>query len=838
MPGRFPLLLVLFVLSGGAGLIYQTAWVQLFTQVFGASSLAVAAVLAAYMAGLALGAGLASRWLRRVRRPVVVYAVLELGIAVSALAVPAILRLAGAVQVAWLSGAEGPEAIPSAFFYLVASFLILLVPTTLMGATLPILVRYGVRRVAEIGSRVGLLYTANTFGSAGGTLLTAFVLLPRFGLDRATLTAAALNGLAALGAFVLVRSGTQTPELESASAVANRRATGPPWILPLILISGTVSFTYEILWTRLLTFILGGSIYAFATMLATFLVGLALGSAIAARYSRSLREASRGFALVQLFSALCFLAAFRLADRLPTLMEGQALAGGFIASAAALLPGAVCIGATFPLAVRILAHKAEEAAVASARVLVWNTLGAIVGAVGCGSFLLPAAGFSVTLSVAVGLSLALALSASLLTRPRHGWLAGAAVSALVAMSLWPPATPWRLLQHRADLFRPASAGMGTVGDVVYYGVGRHATILLREDRGAWRLTSDGLPEALIRRPGAPPGREAVARWLSLLPVAFRPDLSSLMVIGLGAGVSVEEIPETIDAVDVVELESEVVRAARSVAAERRRDPLADPRLRLHLDDARSFLRLGTKRYDAIVSQPSHPWTAGASHLFTRELFALAEQRLEPGGIFVQWIGLTFVDAGLLRSLTASLLDVFEHVELFQPPPGGALLFVASQQPLHLEQNALDVAAASWADLGIRVVEDLYFARFADTEGARRLAAGAPLNTDGRNFLQSFSPRIHGHALGEAGMRRLIGPYDPLPRDVAKLDRRYVVRALIRQGSVARARRVASTLADPSWRLGSTRTPRRRWYSASPPRRASSSTGASCWAPSRWSASRP
>ena len=276
---RLPFLLVLlcFFLSGVAGLSYQTAWTRQFGLVFGTSELALATVLAAYMAGLALGAGCAGRWMDRVRRPVMVYAVLELGIGLSALAVPQAIVAARALNVALLGGTELPLAgsFGSGLIYGVSSFVILLVPTALMGATLPLLARYAVQRETEIGTRFGLLYTANTVGAAAGTLLTAFVLLPRIGLGQTILVAAAINvvvfGLAALLArgFGALKSepsgpaipGAATPAVEASRPLGEMSAAFD-WILPLVLVSGVVSFSWEILWTRLLTHLFGGSVYA------------------------------------------------------------------------------------------------------------------------------------------------------------------------------------------------------------------------------------------------------------------------------------------------------------------------------------------------------------------------------------------------------------------------------------------------------------------------------------------------------------------------------------------------------------------------------------------------
>jgi hypothetical protein len=275
-----------------------------------------------------------------------------------------------------------------------------------------------------------------------------------------------------------------------------------------------------------------------------------------------------------------------------------------------------------------------------------------------------------------------------------------------------------------------------------------------------------------------------------------------MVVGLGAGITLEEVPATVSRLDVVELEPEVVRANLAVAARRRRDPLADPRLALYLQDARSALLLTGRRFDAVVSQPSHPWTAGASHLFTRELFALVRERLAPGGVFVQWIGLDFVDDELLRSVLATLLDVYPEVEVWSPPPGGGALFLASERPLDTPGHAAEALAAApreWAELGVFDRDDLMMARLLDRRGAARLAAGAPLVTDLDNRLQTRSPRVLDRPLRRAGLDRLVAPYDPLLAGgggAGGLDRLYLVRRLIRGRDLARARRLAEVLGDP------------------------------------------
>ncbi len=807
---RFPLLVACFVLSGFAGLIYETVWTQQFALVFGTSELALATVLAAYMAGLALGAAAAGHWVGQVRRPILLYAVLELGIGLAALAVPAMIGAASRLHVELLGVGELPEAASagSALYYLGSSFFILLVPTSLMGATLPLLARHAVREPQQIGRRIGVLYAANTAGAAAGTLAAAFLLLPRIGLGPTVWVAAAVN-LAVFALAALLARGVPAPATGSdrlpAPAFEDRDGAANVWILPLILVSGGVSFTWEILWTRLLGHLLGGSVYAFATMLATFLVGLTLGSAAAARLATDRERARRGFAAAQIAVAGLSLAAFAAADRLPALARrlaeleipipaGAVLSGATLSGAtlcaATLLPGAIAIGATFPFAVRILARDAGGAARASARVFAWNTAGAIAGSLAAGYLVLPALRFAATAAAATAVSLGLALAATLV-RPRRKILAALALVGLLVVPTVRPGAPWQVLRRGA--LGPAI----TRGEVVHYAIGRSATVLLHEQRAGWRLTTNGLPESFIGGPWQRPGATGVAQMLSRLPFAARPETRSLLIIGLGGGVTAEEVPRAAEEIHVVELEPEVLLANRLVAGRRRVDPLADPRLQVHLNDARGALRLTSRRFNAIVSQPSHPWTSGASHLFTREFLELVRGRLTPEGVFVQWMGMPFVDEILLRSLVATAGETFPHVELYQIQ--GSFLVLASAAPLDVATTAARAIEAEprlWARIGVLTPEDVLAARVLDTGGARRFAETGRPSTDFLNLFRTRSPKILENHLRAAGADRVLAPYEPTLEGTPELDPFYLVRRLIRRGQAARARRLAESWSEP------------------------------------------
>lgn len=802
---RLLLVLLCFLLSGFAALLYQTVWTREFAFVFGTSELAVATVLAAYMAGLAGGAAAAGRLAARVRRPVLVYGLLELGIALTALAVPLAVRASTALYVSLFGGLDTPPAsggVGQALFYLLSSFAILFLPTGLMGATLPLLARHAVRKESEIGSHVGLLYATNTAGAVGGTLVAAFLLLPRLGQHRTVLAGAALNALVFAIAALLSRMAPDTLPAAVAAAPLRLRSAGA-WILPAILLSGICSFVYEVLWTRLLGHVLGGSVYAFATMLASFLVGITAGSALASRLATSAPAAVRGFAWAQLGAGSLSLAAFGVVDRLPEL--AQRLGAGWQGSLAAnaglaatvLLPGTLCIGATFPFAVRILARNAADASSASARVYTWNTVGAIVGAIGAGFFLVPAAGYAGSVAAAAAVNLALAAVAAWRTTPRAVLLAGLATAGLALLLLLPPQTPWRMLRSSPFELAPSE------GDVTFHAVGRSATVLLFQrpsDPGSWHLRTNGLPEASIGAAGDRAGRFPVNGWLPALPALLRPAAKSLVVVGFGGGLALEDVPPGFGRIDVIELEPEVLAANRAIAAQRRRDPLADPRLHVHLNDARGSLLLTQARFDAIVSQPSHPWTAGASHLYTREFFSLARDHLTPDGVFVQWIGLAFVDERLLRSLVATLLDVFPHVEVYRPEPN-AVLFAASLAPLDAAQTADRAIAADpalYASLGLYDAADVTRALVLDEAAARAFAMDAPVNRDDHNLFETQSPAaLKQGALGSAGTTRLLAHFDPLSLESDAGETAYGVRRLLAAGLGDRAQRVATAMPPSS-----------------------------------------
>jgi spermidine synthase len=799
---RFILLLLCFFLSGFAALLYETAWAREFAFVFGTSEFAVVSVLAAYMGGLAAGAAVAARFVSRIRRPILVYGLLELGIAASALAVPWGIRAAMWLQTAIAGGQSAPPdeaSVSGSLFYAACSFAILMIPTGLMGATLPLLARYAVRRESDIGRRVGVLYSVNTVGAVVGAAATGFVILPMLGLRNTVYAGAATNALVFGAAVLLARRSAPLSELSPSTSRPSLRFH---WILPLIALSGFASFTYEVIWIRLLGMLLGGSIQGLATMLASFLLGIAIGSAVASRLASNPVRAAHGFAWAQIGTAALSLIAFSLANRLPEVAQGLgagrsgSITANALVAALALLPGALCVGATFPFAVRIFARHESEAGPAAARVYAWNTVGAISGALASGFVLLTSLHFAGTLFLAVGLNLFLALAIAGLTRPVLRIAAGAAAVCFAVLAIRPPETPWVILRYSG----PGASGWK--GEIAYYGVGRSSTVLLFDDGKGWRLVTNGQPESTISRPSPSPEHFITARWLGMLPALLRPDARSMLMIGLGGGLSLEAVPSSIENIHVIELEREVVHAHHALEALRGLSPISDPRVQVVVNDARGALMLTDARFDTIVSQPSHPWTAGASHLYTREFFSLVSDHLEPDGVFVQWIGLAFIDEPLLRSIVATLLEVFPEVAVFRPVTG-AVLFVASDakiDPLTTPELALAASPLDYSRYGLRRIEDVLASWSLDLEGARRFAAGADINTDDHNQLATRSAGLGNKALRTRYANKILSSFDPLPSKAAELKVTYLVRRLAIRKETGRAVKLARSQRNAVQRM--------------------------------------
>lgn len=765
-------------------MLYQTAWMRQFSTVFGTSELAVATVLSAYMGGLALGAAIAGKFVNQVKRPVFTYGVLEAAIAGSALMVPLLLQMASWIYAAILGGQPEPadaSGLGQSLFYFVVAFIVLLIPTACMGATLPLLTRYAVNSDRQIGSRIGALYAINTAGAVLGTLLAAFILLPALGLFGTVCFGVAVNLLVFILAVVIAKNANEgkidEPDSLQNEAIAEAELSqspvdaevkdnsdlsawfGPKFILPIMLLSGTTAFVYEVLWTRLLSHILGGSVAAFATMLASFLSGIAIGSAIASRFAVNSTRSVQAFVIVQAAIAFTSMAIYQWLHLAIPAEEG--LSGNIGIAIIILLPATLFIGATFPLAVRIFTTSVSGAANSSAQVYSWNTVGAIFGAAFAGFFLIPALKYEGAIKVVVLTNIFLGLIAALVITRIQLWYSAVMVTLFMGLLIgYNPGFPEQIL-------RTSPIDDRAEGEILYYDVGRSSTVLMTRDNGSIGLRNNGLPEAGSALRGSPPQKNTQYA-LATLPSIIRPDAESMLIVGFGGGNAVNGVSPNVQEIDVIELEPKVITANELAGDLRELDPLKDPRLSIYINDARSALSLTNKTYDAIISQPSHPWTAGASHLYTKEYMELAANHLTDDGIFLQWMAGQFITESLLRSLCATMLEVYEYVRVYQLFPE-VLFFVGSQQPMETELMMANTgrpvidSPIFYYQRGFASAEDLLTGLLLDTEGAKEFSQGAPLLTDNFNRMatESVSALESGTQLNLVSLTELLREYVPV-----------------------------------------------------------------------------
>jgi spermidine synthase len=782
----FPLAAACFFLSGTAALLYEVVWMRLLGLVFGHTVYAVTTVLAAYMGGLALGSLLAGRWADRLRRPLRTYGLLEAAIGAYCLATPWLFRATEAAYL-WLSRSVRPGPVGAGLLHFAFAALILLPPTALMGATLPVLSRAVVQVPSLAASRVGTLYAVNTWGAVAGTAATGFLLLPALGLGRTVWLGVGLNLLVAALALLLERWALAAPQAAVAAAPAVESAGAPDRPEPSRLevtvalvaigVSGAASMAYEIAWTRALSLALGSSTYAFAAMLTTFLSGLALGALVVSRLLRRRRLGLVAFALVEAGIALLALLLLPLFGRLPEAMlvvlgragvtHGAALTAQFALSFLLMILPTLLVGATFPLVIAALGRGLERLGREVGGVYSANTVGTILGSMAAGFLLVPAIGIQNTVLLAAGANLAAGLAAVLVARDASGRVrigAAAAVCLFAALALalprWDPRLMTSGVAVYADTFRGLTPEAFRTSqqrrELLFYEEGLSTTVAVVRSPTAVSLSVNGKTDAST-------GRDmATQLLLGHMGALLLEEPRRALVIGLASGITVGAAAQhPFERIDVAEIEPAMLEASRFFEKENRK-ALSDPRVKVLVGDGRQILEAATGSYDLIVSEPSNPWIAGVASLFTREFYESARRHLSPNGVMVQWLQSYSIFTADVRMVMRTFQEVFPHVSVWVPFPGDFLL-VATPGPATLDLGL--VARRAAASPGLRedltrldlLGENLAFRFFLGEEDVRRFAAGAPLNTDDRPLLEFSAPLAlyagaATHAENEAAMR--------------------------------------------------------------------------------------
>ena len=753
--------LFLFFLSGAAGLMYQVVWMRKLVLILGTTSQAVSTVLAVFMGGLALGSWLLGRRGDRARSPLALYGWMELGIAalgfLSAFVLDALIDVYAGARRAW--DLSGPTL---GLLRIGLASAVLLVPTTLMGATLPVLVRGVTAALERVGRQVGVLYAVNTLGAAAGTLLAGFFLVEAAGLRVTTYTAASLNLVAGLGALALART------------LATNRAEGPreggapptslapvnPGLARLVLfafgVSGFLALAYEVLWTRYLIYVVGqNSTYAFSTMLATLLAGIVLGSALGAWL------ADRSRAPVMLLGAVLVLlgaAALGTVGVMGALVRERQVGGGgetwlaatvasFLRCTAVLIIPTTLSGLTFPLVARIYATRRDHLGGDVGRAYAVNTLGAILGALAGGLLVLPLLGLrhglSALAAVDVLMGMVLILGARDGRRALRTALATGAVAALAFGAVALQGDPQLEILRRDGR------------EVLFYEDGPESSVgVARTGAGDIQLYVDGDAQASTEWKD-----QIHLRLLGHLPALLHPDPADGLVVGFGGGITSGCLAQhPLERIDVVEL-SPAVRRWAVHWEERNHDPLGDSRVNLIRDDGRNFLLSTDRQYDVITSDPIDPDDAGVTSLYSREYYELVRAHLREGGVAVQWMTAHY-EPDVYRTLVRTFQSVFPHTTLWFAYYTTVLIGLRDGPQATFDDMRLRLAdpkvRESLAVIGLERPESVISLLFAGPDEVRALAGVGPLNTDDRPRVEYAGPRWKGRGESTGGIARAFG----------------------------------------------------------------------------------
>lgn len=724
----FGLLLALFVVSGGTGLVDQLCFSKYLGYIVGATAHAVSAVLAAFMTGLALGAHLGGKWSSRVRRPLVAYGVLEVVVALAVVVAPLGFRALTPLY------ADLAREAPDSFVLLTAlrwvtALVLVVVPTTAMGATLPFLSRAldasGANATASeptnqrvaperetaqqiTAQRLTALYAANTFGGASGALLTAYWIVPTLGIDGtlfASGVASALVGAVAAyrgRAFVvaatedetLARASATPPEAREVDAdepreqartkeghgVADRLSLGT-----LAFMSGALVLAAEVVFTHLLSLIIGNSAYAFGLILAAFLSALFFGARLSRRLEARLGSAALGLGLVA--TALAVLGTLPVWDDLPrlfavsgrvfTTFQGREFVRGLTAFLVLLVPTSL-MGLTFPL---LLSRVTNYSGIGGwvGKLTALNTLGAVAGSLAMGYVVLPLLGSQASLAT-IGLGFGFsALATWTWTSPRGRQFTLGGVVA--AVGIWIVSPRWNLidLTSGANVYFESHqpiTGLVSIREDVHGGV-----TTVAESNGLYTLYTNG------KFQGNNGWEMNAQRFFAHYPSMFVPKFDETLVIGLGTGTTLGTVATyPWKSIDVVEISPAIVEAARKYFGGPNRGALDDPRVHLNLADGRNFLLVSDRKYDLISMELSSIWFAGASSLYSDEFYQMVSERLAPNGVFQQWVQLHHMYKKDFATIVHTLRKNFEHVALFYG--GGQGILVASDVPLRASKQRL------------------------------------------------------------------------------------------------------------------------------------------------------
>jgi spermidine synthase len=800
------LIYLIFFLSGAAALMYEVVWVRSLSLVFGGTHLAVTSVLAVFMGGLALGSYGIGSLVDRIRKPLRLYGCLEIGVAVSAMAFIALMQIYPSIYI-FLARGQDDQRLYLTLIRVLFAVVALIVPTTFMGGTLPVLTRFVSRQGASVGARLSLLYGFNTIGAVAGTAAAAFFLLPNYSVSTTIHVAIVINFVIGIVSILLEGRAAKSwtiapPTVEGAeesvdSALGSLPSTTPepgellPFRLVLVGIgvSGFCALGYEVLWTRTLTLSVGTSVYGFAIMLISFLIGIGLGSSAYGLVDRLLRPRNPatkdyviGFGLVQLIiGATALFVTIRIRD-LPIhtislyrlyaswgldFFHVRLLADATSAFSYMAVP-AFFMGVAFPLAGHVTASYESRIGHAVGRVMAYNTIGAIFGSAVSGFALIYYLGLERSLEVLILINagLGVIVLASLSRRKKAigavGFLVIAAVVFLVvredAFRVWDTKFFAIFQNNNPYAYDTAEKRRDAIEniDVLLYREGINSTISVIHPKGLYQGV---LVNGKVVASSSPQDLQCQLT-LGHLPMLLHKDPKKVLVVGLGTGVTLgaTSVYPEVESLILAEIEPEVLGAARTFG-KYNHFVLDNPKLKVIFNDGRNFLTTTRKKFDVITADPIHPWTQGSGYLYTKEYFKIAAEHLEPGGIMCQWLPLYELDTEALKSVVGTFSLHFKYTMAWVTETDAELL--GSNSPIVIDEQELGRRIshnpAVYSDLRSVMMgsaSDFLSYFMMATRGMRAFSANSIINTDDNLYLEFSAPRFMGINMMQTDMNAI------------------------------------------------------------------------------------
>jgi len=755
--------LVCFFVTGASGLIYQVTWNRLLGFVFGNTVFAASTVLTSFMAGLALGSYLASRYADRISRSLKAYAIIGIGIGVYCLFIPLLIKLTAGIYLP-LQRSLQLSLYPASLVRFVLCFVILLIPSTLMGATTPFFSKFYVEQNERFGHGVGRIYSINTFGAFVGVIAAGFFMMERLGV-YGTIYAGVIGNIGVGIACLLMdrsisspKKREQTHKSPAASPSGRQRIT-----LTILMVgfgvSGFAALTYEVAWIRILLMIIGSSVYAFSIMLATFLLGLALGSFLFSIIAKRKTVNLLWFGAVELMIGLIAILTLPVFGNMPfyfvSLFErfghnyvALELAKFLLCSLAMIVP-TILLGSLFPMVTQICTRSHSELGRKVGTVYSVNTLGNIGGSFAAGFILIPHLGMYNTIILAAILNVTVGCVILFVKRE----VVIPAASAVLAIVLIVAIPSWdkKVISSGASVYAARYAEdkgkerrlsiLGADEELLYYKEGVEATVTVRKRQrtGTVVLAISGKVDA------SNSGDMYTQLMVGHIPLLLSRDPEKALVIGLGSGVTLGVTAlYPLKQIDCVELIPAVVEASEFFKKDNR-NVLNDRRVNMIINDARDHLDVTLQEYDVILSQPSNLWLAGMANLFSLEFYESCRKRLAPDGILCQWVQTYYLSQDDLKIAVNTFKTVFPHTSVWYTVLGD-IMMIGSMDKITIDYRQLaekyniQAVREDLQRLSIREPLALLSCYLLNENGVDRLVAGSRVNTDVRPILEFSAPR--------------------------------------------------------------------------------------------------